>query len=167
VLEFPLHPRNFPQAKKLPWRNGEKPCGWFRWQCRTSRGTERGFDIVIAEEVLSRNHTETKAITRGGKSDSNLDGLTSRPANQVVKHDSLSSLSQSFYCSGMSGSELFGEISEIEKTFDAPESQRLTEATSLVPAPRKALLIGVSTHPDEDAPPCCQWCRFCIKPRLW
>jgi hypothetical protein len=46
-------------------------------------GHREGFDIVAGEEALSRNRTETKAITRGGKSDSNLDGLTSRPVNQV------------------------------------------------------------------------------------
>jgi CheY-like chemotaxis protein len=143
----------FPKAEIFVAENGEEALRMVQMAmpCR-SRGTERGFDVVIAEEVLSRNRTETKAITHGGKSDSNLDGLTSRPANQVVKHDSLSSFSQSCCCSGMSGSELFGEISEIEKTFDTPQSQLLTEATSLVPAPRRALLIGVSVHPDEDAP---------------
>jgi hypothetical protein len=143
----------FPQAKISVAENGEEALRMVQMAmpCR-SRGTERGFDVIIAEEVLSRNHTEMKAITHGGKSDSNLDGLTRRPASQVVKHDSLSNFSQSCCCSGMSGSKLFGEISEIEKTFDALQSQQLTEATSVVPAPRKALLIGVSIHPDEDAP---------------
>jgi CheY-like chemotaxis protein len=143
----------FPKAKISVAENGEEALRMVQMAmpCR-SRGAERGFDVVIAEEVLSRNRTETKAVTHGEKSDSNLDGLTSRQASQVVKDDSFSSLSQSCCCSGMSGSELFGEISEIEKTFDASQSQLQTEVTSLVPAPRRALLIGVSVHPDEDAP---------------
>jgi hypothetical protein len=143
----------FPNAQISVAENGEEALRMFQMAmpCR-SRGTERGFDFVIAEEILSRNRIDTKANIQSGKSDSNLDGLTSRLASQVVKHDSLSSLLQPCCCSGMSGSELFGKISEIEKTFDAPQPQQLTEAASLVPAPRRALLIGVSAHPDEDAP---------------
>jgi CheY-like chemotaxis protein len=139
----------FPKASISVAENGEEALQMVQraMPCR-SRGTQRGFDIVIAEETLSRNRSNIHS----GKSDSNLDGLTSRPASQVVKHDSLSSFSESCCCSGMSGSELFGEISKIEKTFDAPQKQPLTEATSLVPAPRRALLIGVSVHPDEDKP---------------
>jgi CheY-like chemotaxis protein len=143
----------FPNANISVAKNGEEALQMVQraMPCR-SRGTERGFDVVIAEEKLSRNLSDTKANIHSGKSDSNLDGLTSRPANQVVKHDSLSSFSEACCRSGMSGSELFGEISKIEKTFDDPQTQQLTEVTSLVPAPRRALLIGVSLRPDLDTP---------------
>jgi CheY-like chemotaxis protein len=141
----------FPKANISVAENGEEALRMVQaaMPCR-SRGTERGFDIVIAEEMLSRNRSDVKSNMQSGKSDSNLDELTR--ACQVVKHDSLSSLSQSFSCSGMSGSELFGKISEIEKTFDGPQPQQQTEAASLVPAPKRALLIGVSVRPDEDGP---------------
>jgi hypothetical protein len=143
----------FPKANISVAENGEDALRMVQvaMPCR-SRGTERGFDIVITEERLSRNRSDTKANLQGGKSDSNLDELTSQLACQVVKHDSLSSLSQSLTYSGMSGSELLGKISEIEKTFDAPQSQLQTEAASLIPAPKRALLIGVSVRPDEDGP---------------
>jgi hypothetical protein len=143
----------FPNANISVAKNGEEALQMVQMAmpCR-SRGTERGFDVVIAEEKLSRNLSDTKANILSGKSDSNLDDLTSRSANLVVKHDSLSSFSESCCCSGMSGSELFGEISKIERTFDDPQTQRPTEVTSLVPAPRRALLIGVSVRPDQDTP---------------
>lgn len=143
----------FPKAEISVAENGEEALRIFQMAmpCR-SGGTERGFDVVIAEERLSRNRNQTITNMNGVKSFSNLDGLTSKPASQVVKHDSLSKLSESCCCPGMSGSELFGKISEIEKTCDVPRPQQPKEATTSVPDPRRALLIGVSVHPEEDAP---------------
>jgi hypothetical protein len=149
----------FPKARISVAESGEEALRVFRMAMLSpSRGTQRGFDVVIAEERLSPTRSDTRPNIQSGRSDSNLDGLSNQPELKkiVVKHESMSSLSCSSARSGMSGSGLLGTISEYEKTAVASESQSTnvqepTEASPLVPAPERALLIGVSINPDVDA----------------
>jgi CheY-like chemotaxis protein len=142
----------YPNAKIAVAVSGEDALRVFRMaMVNISQGTQRGFDIVIAEERLARVSRDNVQLAQCGNSEARLDALPSRQANpKLVKQDSLSSISRSSAGSGISGSELFGKIDEMEREHCAGTSSQ-KEASSLGSERWCPLLVGVSMNSEADA----------------
>lgn len=152
----------FPHAKITVVETGEEALRMFSAAMPDqAQGSKRGFDVVITEERLAHLASQQGSRIQGGKSEHQLDGLACPLTNSklVVKQDSLSSLSRSSARrSGMSGSELLGKISELERNVFSPEStgDKVDASPSIDESTFgreqwRALLVGVSVDPEADA----------------
>lgn len=148
----------FPTAILFKTQSGEEALQLVVAALQRHNGTHRGFDVIIVEQRLFQIERPGNNKTKSLQSLPHMDG-----ACAVRKPSSFSeSCGSTHLHSGLRGSEVIEKIQQLEEVAfeDQPDdlaavSQpcKLSEANVLCtkPVQRRALLIGVSMQPDNDA----------------
>lgn len=153
----------FPTAEIVVVKSADE--AWHAFQAALRR-PGMGFDIVIAEQRLHQPLTSSGTpLIKSGKSYNELKHLVRSPLSpdhgvprpSLARHDSLPSsqisrnkISTANSAQNLTGAELLGKLKAFEEVSLNAAARR--DLSSLAPPTRsrRALLIGLSVHPDQD-----------------